>query len=149
MTTVRRFGRIRRMARWLWVLALLLPLPLPGFGEDVVVIVNRDNTNRIDLAFVSRVYTGTVKGWPDGTPVFLLDQPEDSPTRELFYTTVLRKSVAHMRAIWSQNIFTGKGLPPKAVTADSDMKRIIASNRNAIGYIRASQLDDTVRAIEP
>ena len=137
----------RRLVRWLCVLALLLPIT--GFGEDVVVIVNRENTNKIDLSFVSRVYTGTIKGWPDGTPIFLLDQPEDSPTRELFYTTVLKKSVAHMRAIWSQNIFTGKGLPPKAVTADSEMKRIIAGNRNAIGYIRASQLDDTVRAIEP
>jgi hypothetical protein len=27
------------------------------------------------------------------------------------------------------------------------MKRLVAINRNAIGYIRASRLDDTVRAL--
>jgi hypothetical protein len=53
-----------------------------------------------------------------------------------------------MRAIWSQNIFTGKGMPPRVVSLDAEMKRLVATNRNAIGYIRTSQLDPTVRVIE-
>lgn len=128
--------------------AWLLPmLALAGPADDVVVIVNKDNTNPVDRVFVQRVYTGALKGWPDGTPVFALDMPDDSPQRERFCTVVLGKSVTHMRALWSQNIFTGKGLPPKVASPDSEMKRIVATNRNAIGYIRASELDTSVKAV--
>lgn len=117
-------------------------------GDDIVVILNKDNPNAVDIGFVVRVYTGALKGWPDGSPVFALDQPEDSATREAFCTSVLKKSVANLKAIWSQNIFTGKGLPPRVAGAgDLEMKRLVATNRNAIGYIRASQLDDTVKAV--
>ncbi|MBP8307548.1 MAG: substrate-binding domain-containing protein [Burkholderiaceae bacterium] len=119
----------------------------PCLADGIVVIVNRDNPNPVDREFVVRVYTGAIRGWPDGSPVFALDQPEDSETRQQFATMVLGKSVANLRAIWSQNIFTGRGMPPKVTTPDSEMKHLVATNRNAIGYIRASQLDATVRAI--
>ena len=117
-----------------------------GFSDDIVVIVHKDNTQAIDLGYVQQLYVGSVRGWPDGTPAFVLDQPNGSPGRELFSTSILRRSSANVRAIWAQNIFTGRGLPPK-VAADEEIKRIVATNRNAIGYVRASQLDDSVRAI--
>lgn len=120
----------------------------PAFADGVVVIVNKDNSMPVDLAFVGRVYTGAMRGWPDGSPVFVLDQPEDSMAREVFCTTILKKGVANMKALWSQNIFTGKGLPPRVAGAgDAEMKQIVSTNRNALGYIRESALDDTVRAI--
>jgi ABC-type phosphate transport system substrate-binding protein len=120
----------------------------PGWAEDIVVVMNRENANTIDLAYVARIYSGALKAWPDGSPVFALDQPEDSETRTIFSTQVLNRSVANMRAIWSQNIFTGKGLPPKIVSPDIEMKRLVATNRNAIGYIRATQVDGSVKVIE-
>lgn len=122
-------------------------LAVPCLAQDIVIIVNKDNTNPVDREFVIRVYTGAIRGWPDGSPVFALDQPEDSEARQLFATTVLGKSVANLRAIWSQNIFTGRGMPPKVTSPDSEMKHLVATNRNAIGYIKASQLDGTVKAI--
>ena len=121
--------------------------PATALADDIVIIVNRDNVNAINIAFVQRVYLGTLKGWPDGSPVLVLDQPEGSDARETFCTTVLRKSVTNVKAIWSQNIFTGKGLPPKVTTPDEAIKQAVAANVGAIGYIRASQLDATVKAI--
>lgn len=116
--------------------------------EEMVVITNLENANVIDRAYVIKVYTGAVKGWPDGSPIFLLDYGQDSELRKIFYTTVIGKSPAAMRAIWSQNIFTGKAMPPRVTQEDNEMKRIVASNRNAIGYIRASQMDRTVKVID-
>jgi len=116
-------------------------------AEDVVVIMNKDNPNAVNTSFVVHIYTGAVRGWPDGSPVMAFDQAEDAEAREVFCTAVLRKSAANVRAIWSQNIFTGKGLPPKVVGADAAMKRMVAANRNAIGYIHASQVDDTVKVL--
>ena len=116
--------------------------------EEVVVITNLENANVIDRAYVVKVYTGAVKGWPDGSPIFVLDYGQDSELRKIFYSRFIGKSPAAMRAIWSQNILTGKAMPPRVTQEDSEMKRIVAGNRNAIGYIRASQIDRTVKVID-
>ncbi len=138
----------KRLRRLLLVMLTALP-PLWAVAEDLVVIIaNRDNPNTIDRAYVAKIYTGALKGWPDGTSVMAFDQDPDSDVRRSFYGTVVFKSAANMRAIWSQNIFTGKGLPPKVAAPDAEMKRVVAAHRNAIGYIRASQLDASVKVIQ-
>jgi ABC-type phosphate transport system substrate-binding protein len=125
--------------------ALLGPATPPARADDVLVIINKDNPNAVNAEFVTRVYTGALKGWPDGNAVMVFDQSDETEVRELFCASVLRRSLANVKAIWSQNIFTGKGMPPKVAAPDAAMKRAVASNRYAIGYIRASQLDDTVK----
>lgn len=132
-------------------LLLAISCATVGFGansDDVKIIVHPDNPNAVNQAFVSRVYLGTERGWPDGSPVFALDQPEDSPARQIFCASVLGKTVANVRAVWSQNIFTGKGMPPRVAGADAEMKRLVSTNRNAIGYIRASEVDGSVKVVE-
>lgn len=128
-------------------LVLTLASPVDALADDIVIIVNRNNTNIVDAVFVQRVYVGTIKGWPDGTAVLVLDQPEGSDAREVFCATVLKKSVTNVKAIWSQNIFTGKGLPPKVTTPDQAIKQAVAANVGAIGYIHVAQLDATVKAL--
>ena len=116
-------------------------------ADDVVVIVNKDIPHIVDKDYVAGIYTGRIKGWPDGSPVFPLDQGESSTARAEFYTTVVGRSQANMQALWAQNIFAGKGLPPKVATPGLEMKKLVATNRNAIGYIRASELDATVKVL--
>jgi len=141
---------LTRCALLLLTLAGLVLAPFQARAQDeVVVIVNRDNPHAIDRATLVAIYTGRVKGWADGSPVFPLDQPQSNALRETFYTQVIGRSVANIQAIWAQNIFAGKGLPPKVATPDGQMKHLVATNRNAIGYIRASEIDDTVRVVWP
>jgi len=115
--------------------------------DEVVVIVNRNNTNVVDDAFVRRVYLGAIKVWPDGTPVIVLDHPEGSEVRDTFCTAVLKRSASNVKAIWSQHIFTGKGLLPTVATPDQAVKQAVSANVGAIGYIRASQLDANVKVL--
>jgi hypothetical protein len=44
-------------------------------------------------------------------------------------------------------VFSGKALPPKQMGSDDEMKKFVASNKGAIGYIKASSLDDSVKAV--
>jgi ABC-type phosphate transport system substrate-binding protein len=139
--------KLRRTLRVLLLSACLTSQAANTYGDDVVIVVNKDNANAIDLAYVAKIYSGAVRSWPDGTPVVALDLPEDSDVRTQFCAKVLNRSVANMKAIWSQNVFSGKGLPPKVVGLDSDVKRAILSNKNAIGYMLASQVDLTVKVL--
>ena len=119
------------------------------WAADLVMIVNKTNTNPIDRVLVISIYTGNTRYWPDDSgPIFAVDQGEHSVIRAEFYTRILGKSVATMKVLWAQNIFSGRALPPKVADPDAEVKRLIAGNRNAIGYIRAVSADDTVRVIE-
>lgn len=142
-------GWMKRPAWSYAMTALLLGalLNAPAQADDVVVIVNKDNTNPINRALVVKIYTGAARGWPDGTPIFALDQDDDSPIRADFYANVIGKSRAIVKAIWAQNIFSGKGLPPKIVNPDNAMKKLVSGNTSAIGYIRASSVDDSVKVV--
>jgi ABC-type phosphate transport system substrate-binding protein len=118
-----------------------------SWGQDWVVVVNKANANAVDRALVARIYTGDAKAWPDGSGVVAIDLPEGSPVREAFISQVLSKSSANMKALWAQNVFSGKALPPKSVASDDEVKRAVSGNKNAIGYIKATSVDDTVRAV--
>jgi ABC-type phosphate transport system substrate-binding protein len=119
----------------------------PVQAADVVVVVNKANPNTPDKAFIARLYTGEARSWPDGPAAALIDQAEDSPVRADFSSQVLGRSVSNLKAAWAQLIFTGKGLPPKVIDGDAEVKRAVAANRNAIGYIKAGSVDDTVKVI--
>lgn len=128
-------------------MAMAAMMALPAWAGDVVVIVNKGNSNAVDKAFVVKVYTGEAKAWADGGPVFAVDQGEGNPVRADFYGNILGKSAANMKALWAQNIFAGKALPPKVVDQDAEVKKVVGANKNAIGYISASSVDDTVKVI--
>jgi ABC-type phosphate transport system substrate-binding protein len=116
-------------------------------AEDIIVVVHKENANDIDLAYVAKIYSGAVRSWPDGNPITAIDYPEDADARIRFSAKVLNRSVANMRAIWSQNIFAGKGLPPQVVKNEDDIKRTVLLNKYSIAYLPASLVEGNMRII--
>ena len=126
---------------------VLAAAALPALANDVVVIGHKDNPNAVDKAAIAKLFTGEVRSWPDGGGVVLFDQPEDNALRGVFYTTVVGRSPAQAKAAWAQLTFSGKATPPKVVEGDAEVKKAVAANRNAIGYIKPSSVDDTVKVL--
>jgi ABC-type phosphate transport system substrate-binding protein len=118
-----------------------------AMAADVVVIANKANENNVDKAFIVKAFTGEAKNWPDGGTLHLLDQADDSPSRTVFNTSVLGKNDSAVKAMWAQKIFSGKALPPKVVSSDEEVKKAVAANKNAIGYISAAAVDGSVKVI--
>jgi ABC-type phosphate transport system substrate-binding protein len=134
---------------WLVLITAVLMHSFSGqvAADDIVVVVNKENPNNIDLAYVAKIYSGAVRAWPDGTSVAAIDYPEDAGARIQFSAKVLNRSVANVRAIWSQNIFSGKGMPPKVILVEEEIKRIVVANKYSIAYMPASQVDSNMRVI--
>lgn len=114
---------------------------------DVVVIVNKANDNAVDKALVAKIYIGESKVWSNGGTINALDLPEDNPARAAFDNDIVGKSPSSLKSLWTQNVFTGKAVPPKSAASDDDVKKAVAANKNAIGYIKASSADDTVKVV--
>lgn len=134
-----------KTTRLLTACALLACLA-PAFAGDMVVIVNKANDNTVDKTLIARIYQGESRTWPNGGSIAAYDLPEDNPERAAFDSDVVGKSQPGLKSLWAQNVFTGKALPPKTAASDDDVKKAVAANKNAIGYVKASSVDDTVKA---
>jgi len=114
-------------------------------AEDIVVIINPKNEAKLSKELVMSYYMGDAKAWTGGVPVRLLDLPPDSSTRAAFDKLALGKSTQQMKDIWMKNATSGKAEPPKEMDSDAEVKKAVASSRMAMGYIKASSVDDTVK----
>lgn len=76
-----------------------------------------------------------------------LDLAEGSATREAFYKKLTNRDAAQVKATWSRIVFTGKGQPP-AVQADAAaVKKAVAADPKAVGYIEKAAVDGSVKVV--
>ena len=132
--------------------ALLLALSglafAAGATAEVVVVVNPRNTlTAMEAEQVAQIYTGASRMFPNGSPASPVDQPEGSAVREEFLAKVVGRSSAQIKAVWSRLIFSGKGSPPKALASSAEVKKLVATEPNAIGFMERSAVDDTVKVV--
>lgn len=115
---------------------------------DVVAIVSSESlVSSLSKHEIADIYLGRTSRFPNGSKVEPIDLPEGSNVRDEFYQRFLDKTPAQIKAHWSRLIFTGRGRPPKQATSCGDVKQILADNPNAIGYVDASCVDDSVAVL--
>jgi ABC-type phosphate transport system substrate-binding protein len=132
---------------WLTGMLMLPAVSVRSQATEVVVIVHPENVHAVDRNYVQRLFTGVLRAWPDGSPAFALDLPDEHATRAAFSQQWLGRSVSNVRSLWTQNVFTGKGLPPRITQVEGEMRRLVGTNRNAIGYLPLTLADSSVRVI--
>jgi ABC-type phosphate transport system substrate-binding protein len=115
---------------------------------DVVAVVSaKSSITRLGISQLADIFLGKVSHFPDGTLAVPVDLGDGSAERDQFYAKVAGKTPAQIKAYWSKIIFTGRGQPPKVVRNDLDMKKYVAENIDAIGYIDSMMVDDSVRVV--
>jgi len=130
------------------LLALLLTTASLMVSAETAVIVATSNGNgAIDKATISKIFLGKTKSFPDGSQAVPIDQNDGSAVRESFNSSLLGKSSSQLKSYWSRLIFTGKGTPPKQLGSDADIKSLVSSNPNMIGYIDSSAVDSSVKVV--
>ncbi|MGO4379406.1 hypothetical protein [Pseudoduganella sp. RAF53_2] len=128
------------------ILSALIAVALGGAvlpaSAEIVVIVNKENpATRMFSEQASQFFLGKSAMF---TPI---DQSEGSKIRSDFYQKVADKDPAQVKAIWSKLVFTGKATPPKEFKSNAEVKKAVADDPKAIGYIDKSAVDDSVKVI--
>lgn len=116
-------------------------------SEVVVVVTARSPLESLSQAALSDIFLGRTSRFPDGRPAVPLDLREGSAARAEFYEAYLGRSAAQMKAHWSKIIFTGRGSPPREVADGLEMRRLVAQDPRAIGYLHLSLIDDSVKKV--
>jgi len=114
---------------------------------EVAVIVHPTNSNTIDKNTIKRIFLGKNKKYDNGNKIIPINQNQGSEARTEFGKKVIGKSDSQLKAYWSKLIFTGKGTPPDEKSNDAEVLKLIASTPDAISYINADKVDDTVKVI--
>lgn len=118
-----------------WLLACA---SLAAQAADLVVIVH-PGAAPLNKEQAADVFLGRA---PRAVP---LNLPLGTPLRDEFYLRLTGRDAAQVRAVWSRVIFTGKGLAPKEYPDASAVKRVVAENPRAVGYIERSAVDASVK----
>jgi ABC-type phosphate transport system substrate-binding protein len=117
-------------------------------GADVVAVVSSKSAiTALSKAQIEDIFFGRVTHLPAGLQAVPLDQAEGSSAREEFYARVAGKSPAQMKAYWSKIIFTGRGQPPKEVPNGTALRKRLADDPTAIGYIDAGLVNDSIKVV--
>jgi ABC-type phosphate transport system substrate-binding protein len=95
---------------------------------------------------VARIFLKKERFWDDGSTIIPLNREAGSPIREVFSRRVFHLSSAALAQYWDQQYFLGT-FPPATLASNEAVKRYIASEPNAIGYIDPSTADPSVRIV--
>jgi ABC-type phosphate transport system substrate-binding protein len=115
---------------------------------QVVVVVNPKNPiNTLTPKHVSQLYTGSASTFPGGGGAELTDLPEASKLREEFLAKIVGRSDSQVRAAWVRLIFSGKALPPRILATPAEVRKFVAGNERAIGFIDRGSVDASVKVV--
>ncbi len=113
----------------------------------VAVVSSKSAVVTLSHGQIADIFLGRINRFPSGATAVPIDQAEGSAERDEFYVEFAGKSASQIKAFWSKIIFTGRGQPPRDVANGIEVKRVLASNPDAIGYIDEKLVDATVRVV--
>lgn len=116
-------------------------------AEVVVIVSAKSPVTSLTAEQTAKIFLGKTSEFPDDSDAVPIDQPVGSEIRNEFYTKVVHKNTSQLSAYWAKIIFTGDGRPPDILDGDAAVRRAVAKNPNAIGYIDKTSVNRTVRVI--
>jgi hypothetical protein len=132
--------------RTLFLSVALLFLVATLASAQVSVVVAKASKYTPTEADAKSFFAAVKLEWPDGTKVQVIDQP-DAATAKTFYEKFVGVPVTQVRKEWTKLILSGQATAPVKCASDDEVKKALAANPAAIGFIATASLDATVREI--
>lgn len=140
--------RARKILDWrMLTLALVLLLTASAVAEaKISIVVAKASKYTPTEAEIKSYFAGVKLNWPDGTKVQVVDQP-DAAIAGTFYEKFVGSSVSQIRKEWTKLILSGQAAAPVKCASDDEVKKALAGNPAAIGFINGDSVDGTVREV--
>jgi ABC-type phosphate transport system substrate-binding protein len=110
-------------------------------AEPEVVVIGNPAAQSLTKDQVADLFLGKNQGMK------LLDLPSSAPEKATFYQKVSGHDLSQVKATWARLIFTGKAQAPKEVADATAVKKAVAADPKAIGYIQKSEVDSSVKVL--
>lgn len=120
---------------------LLGALLAAGAAHAGIVVVGHPSAAALSKEQIADIYLGKSRA---ATP---LDQPESAPIRDEFYKKATGRDPAQVKATWSRLVFSGKAMAPKELPDAAAVKKAVAADPKAVGYIDSAAVDGSVKVL--
>ncbi len=117
-------------------------------AEEGLVVVVHPTSRTVELATddMAAIYLKKKRFWGNGRAIVPLNRDASSSVRTTFTQHVFGDQARRLGVYWNRQYFQGV-LPPATLASDEAVKRFVAAEPNAIGYIRASVADRSVKVV--
>lgn len=119
----------------------------PASAGVVVVAHPSASDSAIIKAVVKRIFLGRMKEFPSGNPLVAVEQSSESPSMVEFHSKVTKKTPKGLHSYWVKVVTSGKGVKLRSLPGDAEVKSWVASHPEGLGYIDASNVDDSVKVV--
>lgn len=120
-----------------------------GSNEPLVIVVNRSNpVNDLSFAELRRIFLGNRSHWPNGRRITLVMRDPGEIERKTILRDVCGMNEDQLKNHFLHGLFTGEILvSPKTLSTPSGVRKFIFNVPGAIGYLRVSDLDNSVKVV--
>jgi len=131
------------------LLVTTLLSPLGAAAADVAVVVNpanpQDDVSEVELA---RIFRLDRQHWQSGGRIYLILRESGAAPKNVVLTHLYRMSNLELKQFWLGKLYRGEIASfPRVVTSDALVKQIVSQAPNAVGFIDACALDDSIKAL--
>jgi ABC-type phosphate transport system substrate-binding protein len=117
-------------------------------GAEIAVVVNKDNpVDDVSLKELTAIFELKKQNWRGSEQIYLVLLKSGQVESDIVLDKVYRRSDAAMIKFWKNIQFNGLGKIPKKWSSSADAKIVVSKVPKSIGYIDASEVDDTVKVL--
>jgi phosphate transport system substrate-binding protein len=115
----------------------------------LVIVVNRSNpVNDISQAELRKIFLGSRSHWANGRRITLVMRDPGDSERKTILRDVCGMSEDQFKNHFLHGLFTGEILvSPKILSTPAGVRKFIFNVPGAIGYLRISNLDDSIKVV--
>jgi ABC-type phosphate transport system substrate-binding protein len=117
-----------------------------ALAQVAVITHKATSIAALDNDKILDIYTLNTKNWGDGGKITLMEIKGDSPVKTRFYSA-LGTSFNEMQKLWLKKQFSGKGLPPTAISSEQEIVEKVANTPGAIAYVNVESVSKNVKVI--
>lgn len=117
--------------------------------RSLAIVVNLSNpVNGLATADLRRVFLGERGHWPNGRRITLVMLEPGWPERDAVLSSIYHMDETEFNNHFLHGLFTGEVfVSPKTLSTPEGVRKFIFNVPGAIGYLRASDVDKTVKVI--
>ena len=117
--------------------------------EAIAIVVNQENSvDNLTMKDLRTVFLGERSHWANGRRITLVMLEPGQLERKAILRDIYRMSESDFNRHFLQGLFTGEVfVSPKTLATPVGVRKFIFNVPGAIGYVRASDVDSTVKVI--
>lgn len=119
------------------IVLFVLALTFMASHADALRVITHPKTpaSKVDRKFVTDAFLKKRTRWNDDLVIRPVDLGASSSVRRRFSEEILGRTIEAVRRYWSQQVFSGRGVPPPQLESEAAVVEYVLTHPGAIGYV--------------